>query len=97
MILLFMKGGSKTCFFQRLDFLLLPQVTGWKFDQMDVDRNGVLVKREFRTFRRSVKRLARNKVCAGNFWRYCDMDSDGAMTKSEWSNCLGLNVNSEYY
>ena len=35
------------------------------------------------------------KVCGSNFWKYCDMNSDGTMTESEWSNCLGLNVNSK--
>lgn len=65
----------------------------WKFDQMDTNRDGHLRKREFKTFRRSVKRLARKKMCARNFWQYCDMKSDGVMTKSEWTGCLGVDTN----
>ena len=38
------------------------EVVDWKFARMDANGDGVLRKREFRHFRRSVKRLARNKV-----------------------------------
>ena len=38
-----------------------------------------------------MKRLARNKGCAKNFWKYCDKDEDGEMTKDEWNTCLGTN------
>ena len=69
----------------------------WKFARMDANGDGELRKREFGGFRRSVKRLARNKVCGANFWKYCDMNSDGKMTKREWGNCLGLNVNSKLF
>ena len=55
------------------------------------NRNKRLRKREFKTFRRSVKRLARNKGCAKNFWKYCDKDENGEMTKDEWNVCLGTN------
>ena len=54
-------------------------------------RNKRLRKKEFKTFRRSVKRLARNKGCAKNFWKYCDKDENGEMTKDEWNACLGTN------
>ena len=69
----------------------------WKFARMDANGDGELRKREFGGFRRSVKRLARNKGCGANFWKYCDMNSDGKMTKREWGNCLGLNVNSKLF
>ena len=59
-------------------------------------RNGRLRKKEFKSFRRKVKRLARNKLCARHIWQYCDMDSDGVLTRGEWSNCLGVNVNSKF-
>ena len=56
----------------------------------------MLKRREFREFRQMVKRLARNKVCARHFWKYCDMKSDGRMTKAEWTSCLGLDANSKF-
>ena len=59
------------------------------------NRDGMLRRREFRKFRKSVKRLARNKVCARHFSIYCDMKSDGKMTKREWTSCLGLDTNSK--
>lgn len=58
-------------------------------------RNGRLRKKEFKSFRRKVFRLARNKICARNFWQYCDMDNDAEITRGEWSNCLGVNINSK--
>ena len=38
------------------------EAVDWKFDRLDMDRDGVLRKREFKTFRLSIKQLARNKV-----------------------------------
>ena len=58
-------------------------------------RDGQLKRREFRDFRKIVKGLSRNKVCARHFWQYCDMQSDGRLTKSEWSTCLGLDTSSK--
>ena len=70
-----------------LNYLLLFVQNLFSFD----NRNKRLRKKEFKTFRRSVKRLARNKGCAKNFWKYCDKDEDGEMTKDEWNVCLGTN------
>lgn len=69
------------------------EVIEWKFDQMDANRDGDLRKREFKTFRLAIKRLARNKFCARNFWQYCDLDDDKRMTRSEWGTCLGVEIN----
>ena len=61
--------------------------------------DGVLRKREFRDFRVSVRNSgwpARNRACARNFWHYCDLDSDSALTKTEFRTCLGIDINSEF-
>ena len=66
------------------------------FDKFSSD--GVLRKREFRDFRVSVRNSgwpARNRACARNFWHYCDLDSDSALTKTEFRTCLGIDINSE--
>eukprot|EP00095_Tigriopus_kingsejongensis_P004207 maker-scaffold208_size258758-snap-gene-1.33 protein:Tk04207 transcript:maker-scaffold208_size258758-snap-gene-1.33-mRNA-1 annotation:"sparc-related modular calcium-binding protein 2-like" len=55
--------------------------------------DGVLRKREFKSFRLAIKRIARNKFCARNFWKYCDLDDDKRMTRSEWGTCLGVEIN----
>lgn len=60
-----------------------------------LNRDGILRKREFRTFRLSAKRLSRAKVCARDLWRYCDLDGDSALTRAEWKTCLGVDINSE--
>ena len=58
-------------------------------------RDGILKRREFGKFRKRVKRISRNKVCARHFWKYCDLKSDGRLTRSEWTQCLGLDTNSK--
>ena len=58
-------------------------------------RDGILKRREFGKFRKRVRRISRNKVCARHFWKYCDLKSDGRLTRSEWTQCLGLDTNSK--
>ncbi|TRY78327.1 hypothetical protein TCAL_15354, partial [Tigriopus californicus] len=69
------------------------KIIEWKFDQMDANRDNDLRKREFKTFRLAIKRLAKNKFCARNFWKYCDLDDDKRVTRSEWATCLGVDIN----
>ena len=73
-----------------LDQLYHDSIMTRIFD-ISILRDKGLRKKEFKKFRRLVKRIARNKGCAKNFWRYCDTDSDGQMTKEEWNSCLGIN------
>ena len=69
-------------------------VTDWKFDQLDKNGDGQLNRREFRVLRRPVRRVVRPKRCTKNFPRYCDQDQDRRISKSEWSVCLGVGINS---
>ncbi len=43
-----------------------------------------------------MKKHVRPKPCAKTFDMYCDLDADGKVARSEWSVCLGVDINSEY-
>ena len=86
----FLAGKFKSWYYQKSEYRIIF------FIYFYFDRNGILKKREFGAFRRTVKRISRNKVCARHFWKYCDQRSDGRLTRSEWTQCLGLDTNSKY-
>ena len=81
------------------DAIQKEELVNWKFDSMDSNGNGEVYKGEFREFWMSIVQLARKKewikVCGHKFWHYCDMNADKTMTRSEWHNCIGLNINSK--
>lgn len=60
----------------------------WKFDHMDVNKNGVLDKFEYKDLQKIVKKAVRPKRCAKNFARACDMNNDQIITRQEWAECL---------
>lgn len=63
-------------------------VLNWKFDRMDMDRNGQLDKNEYRELRRLLKKAVKPKKCARNFARSCDMNRDQVIGRLEWAECL---------
>jgi Secreted protein acidic and rich in cysteine Ca binding region len=72
------------------------RVIDWKFDQLDKNNDGSLNRREFRVLRRLVRKVVRPKRCTRNFPRLCDSDQDRRISRSEWSVCLGVGINSKY-
>ena len=72
------------------------RVIDWKFDQLDKNNDGSLNRREFRVLRRLVRKVVRPKRCTKNFPRLCDSDQDRRISRSEWSVCLGVGINSKY-
>ena len=71
------------------------RVIDWKFDQLDKNHDGYLNRREFRVLRRLVRKVVRPKRCTKNFPRLCDSDQDRKISRSEWSVCLGVGINSK--
>ena len=71
------------------------RVMEWKFAQLDKNGDGQLIRREFRVLRRLVRKVVRPKRCAKNFPRLCDTDQDRKISRSEWSVCLGIGINSK--
>ena len=71
------------------------EVAGWKFAQLDQNRDGVLSRKEMKTFRDQIRKVVRPRKCGRSFLRYCDQDSDRRISRSEWNSCLGITENSE--
>lgn len=71
------------------------RVIEWKFGQLDKSGDGQLNRREFRVLRRLVRKVVRPKRCTKNFPRLCDTDQDRKISRSEWSVCLGVGINSK--
>lgn len=71
------------------------RVIDWKFDMFDKNGDGLLNRPEYRVLRQLVQKVVRPKRCAKNFPRHCDTDEDRKISRSEWSVCLGIGVNSK--
>ncbi|XP_055374150.1 SPARC-related modular calcium-binding protein 1 [Condylostylus longicornis] len=63
-------------------------VLEWKFISLDLNKNQMLDKIEFRELKRLIKKVIKPKRCARLFGKYCDVDTDESLTRAEWSNCL---------
>ena len=72
------------------------RVIEWKFSELDSDKDNQLKSKEIRSLKRMVKRLVKPRSCARNFVKYCDLDQDKRIARSEWSVCLGVDINSKY-
>ena len=72
------------------------RVIEWKFSELDTKKDNKLRRREVRPLKRMIKKLVKPKACAKTFDQYCDLDQDNTITRSEWSVCLGVDINSEF-
>ncbi|GFT00466.1 SPARC-related modular calcium-binding protein 1, partial [Nephila pilipes] len=71
------------------------QVIQWKFDQLDDNGDTYLKKKELRDLRRMAKKIVKPKLCAKSFAKFCDLDQDKKISRSEWSVCVGVDINNE--
>ncbi|XP_055925827.1 SPARC-related modular calcium-binding protein 1-like isoform X3 [Argiope bruennichi] len=69
------------------------QVIQWKFDQLDDNGDEFLKKKELRDLRRMAKKIVKPKMCAKTFAKFCDLDQDKKISRSEWSVCVGVDIN----
>ncbi|GFU51963.1 SPARC-related modular calcium-binding protein 1 [Trichonephila clavipes] len=69
------------------------QVIQWKFDQLDDNGDTYLKKKELRDLRRMAKKIVKPKICAKSFAKFCDLDQDRKISRSEWSVCVGVDIN----
>lgn len=70
-------------------------VVQWKFNQLDENGDNYLKKPEVRDLRRMAKKIVKPKACAKTFAKYCDLDSDKKISRSEWSVCVGVHITNE--
>lgn len=62
---------------------------------MDLNKDNKLSEKELRGLKRLVRRVIRPEPCAKTFTKYCDLNQDRKVAPSEWSICLGVDINSE--
>lgn len=67
----------------------------WKFTELDRNGDHDLDKKELQALRRMLKKVVRPRSCARTFSRACDQNLDRRISRSEWSLCLGVDMNNE--
>ncbi|CAE1147941.1 unnamed protein product [Acanthosepion pharaonis] len=69
-------------------------VVKWKMNSLDVNKNGLLERKELTKFKRDLrKRKKKSRKCGRNFLRYCDADKNKKITLEEFNDCMGVNRN----
>ena len=87
------------------------RILRWKFDRLDLDRNGVLDSKEWKLFKQSLKGSKKKRTrqtapyndqnfksvrhCFRLFFRGCDLNSDRNVIREEWLECTGSSVDTE--
>ncbi|VDN06333.1 unnamed protein product, partial [Thelazia callipaeda] len=59
----------------------------WKFQQLDINNNSRLEKKEWKPYRNELRSLNKVRKCGRNFLRFCDFDNNKYITLDEWLNC----------
>lgn len=71
------------------------RVIDWKFNNLDTDHNNKITRKEISVLKKLTENLVQPKACARRFTKYCDLDADKKISRSEWSVCLGVDINSK--
>lgn len=66
------------------------RVATWQFLMLDVNKNELLDKKEWKSFRTSVVGDPKLRRCGKKLPKYCDVNNDKAITKTEWLSCLNV-------
>ncbi|XP_067121561.1 SPARC-related modular calcium-binding protein 1-like isoform X1 [Centruroides vittatus] len=69
------------------------RIIQWKFGQLDLDNDNYLKQDEVRDLKRMVKKIVKPKPCSRILIKYCDEDKDKTISRTEWSSCLGVDLN----
>ncbi|KAK9500668.1 hypothetical protein O3M35_001892 [Rhynocoris fuscipes] len=67
---------------------LNEQVAAWNFNALDVNKNKVLERKEWKTFRTMISTNKKLRRCGKKLPRYCDVNHDRKISMTEWLNCL---------
>ncbi|XP_042217195.1 SPARC-related modular calcium-binding protein 2-like isoform X3 [Homarus americanus] len=67
---------------------LLRKAVKWKFNRLDTDDDKQLKRREYRGFKKPVRKFIKPKKCAKKFPRLCDTDNNSILSEAEWMVCF---------
>ncbi|VDN37640.1 unnamed protein product [Gongylonema pulchrum] len=59
----------------------------WKFEQLDINNNTRLERKEWKPYRNELRLLNKVRKCGRNFLRFCDRDGNKQITLDEWLSC----------
>ncbi|XP_014243893.1 SPARC-related modular calcium-binding protein 2 isoform X1 [Cimex lectularius] len=65
-------------------------IAQWYFYQLDINKNKVLDRKEWKTFRSTIAQHNRLRHCGKKLPRYCDVNHDRKISITEWFNCLSI-------
>lgn len=69
---------------------LEERVVHWYFKQLDKNSSGDIGKKEFKPFKRLLRKKSKPKKCVKKFVEYCDISNDKALSLQELIGCLGV-------
>uniref|UniRef100_T1I1X6 SPARC-related modular calcium-binding protein 2 n=2 Tax=Rhodnius prolixus TaxID=13249 RepID=T1I1X6_RHOPR len=73
---------------------LNEQIAAWNFHALDTNKNKVLERKEWKTFRTMISTHKKLRRCGKKLPRYCDVNHDRRISMTEWLNCLNAQKSS---
>ncbi|XP_043494790.1 SPARC-related modular calcium-binding protein 2 isoform X1 [Polistes fuscatus] len=64
------------------------QIATWHFVILDKNKNKILERKEWKSFRNMVSNNKLLRKCGKKFLRYCDINNDRKISMTEWLSCL---------
>lgn len=62
----------------------------WSFVVLDVNKNKMLERGEWKSFKKQVEKVKKLKRCGKKLPRYCDINKDMSISMTEWLDCLNI-------
>ena len=72
------------------DLSLNQRLAKWQFIALDVNRNGVLEKREMKKWKKAMRPVPGLTLCGKRISQYCDTNKDKRVSIAEWTSCLDV-------
>ncbi|VDP05125.1 unnamed protein product [Soboliphyme baturini] len=69
------------------------RIVEWKFDALDTNGDDKISFKEVAALKRVVKEHVLPLQCSRQFPRFCDLDHDRKISRSEWSVCMEVDIN----
>lgn len=67
----------------------------WKFNQLNTNKNNVLERSEWKTYKSALLEWKNVRQCSRNLFKTCDLDRDRKLTFDEWRKCIVQGEHSE--
>ncbi|XP_028392909.1 SPARC-related modular calcium-binding protein 1-like isoform X2 [Dendronephthya gigantea] len=84
-------GNGQNLFWALSRRLPDAMITAWKFSQLDVDKDSLMVNDELFSshMKKTFGQIRRGRKCSKKLAVFCDFDRNGGLSLDEWRRCLG--------